>query len=53
MTALDWGWSVEDVADRLMQESAKAKENGQAYALLTARNAAAAVLRRRGGDPAP
>ena len=46
MTALDWGHSVEDVAGRLMEESAKARENGQAYALLTATNAAAAVQRR-------
>jgi hypothetical protein len=29
MTALSWGWSVEDVAVRLMQESSKARENGE------------------------
>ncbi len=50
MTAIDWGWSVEDVARRLMEESDKAKENGSAYATRTAQNAAAAVLRRRGGE---
>jgi len=46
MTAIDWGWSVEDTAQRLMQESTKAQENGENYALTTARNAAAAVERR-------
>jgi hypothetical protein len=46
MTALDWGFSIEAVASRLMEESAKARENGQPYALLTATNAAAAVMRR-------
>lgn len=43
ITALDWGWSVEDVAARLMEESAKAQENGSQYALLTATNAASAL----------
>jgi hypothetical protein len=46
MTAIDWGWSVEAVAARLMLESPKAQENGEGYAQLTARNAAAAVRRR-------
>jgi len=46
MTAIDWGWSVQDTAARLMEESAKAQENGQGYADLTARNAALAVERR-------
>jgi hypothetical protein len=45
--ALDWGWGIEDTADRLMQESRKAQENGEDYALRTARNAAAAI--ERGG----
>ena len=44
--AIDWGWSVEETAARLMQESGKARENGDAYAFRTARNAAAAVERR-------
>ena len=48
LLALDWGWSVEEAADRLMQESPKARENGDTYALRTARNAAAA-LEQRGG----
>jgi hypothetical protein len=48
LLAIDWGWSVEETAARLMQESTKAQENGEAYALRTARNAAAAVERRGG-----
>jgi RepB DNA-primase from phage plasmid len=47
MIAITWGWSVDDAADRLMEESAKARANGKAYAELTARNAALAVERRR------
>ncbi len=47
MTALDWGWSVEDVASRLMEESDKARENGPQYAMNTVTNAAAAVQRRQ------
>jgi RepB DNA-primase from phage plasmid len=47
MIAITWGWTVDDAADRLMEESAKAHANGKAYAELTARNAALAVERRR------
>jgi hypothetical protein len=47
MTALTWGWSVEDTAVRLMEESAKARENGERYALITAQNASEAVQRRQ------
>ena len=47
MTAIDWGWSIEDTAARLLEESSKARENGQGYAITTARNAAAAVERRQ------
>ena len=47
MTAISWGWTVDETKDRLMEESAKAQENGERYADLTARNAAAAVERRR------
>jgi hypothetical protein len=46
MTAITWGWSVPDTVERLMEESEKARENGKAYAELTARNAALAVDRR-------
>jgi hypothetical protein len=48
LLALDWGWGVEETAARLMAESGKARENGEAYALRTARNAAAALERRSG-----
>ena len=47
--AIDWGWGVEETAKRLMQESAKAQENGEGYALRTARRAAEATARR--GEP--
>jgi hypothetical protein len=47
MTAITWGWSAADAADRLMEESTKAQASGRAYAELTARNAALAVERRR------
>jgi hypothetical protein len=48
MVAIDWGWSIEDTAAKLLQQSSKAKENGEQYAVTTAQNAAAAVARRRG-----
>ncbi len=48
LLALDWGWGVEETAARLMHESGKARENGEAYALRTAGNAAAAQERRCG-----
>ncbi len=48
LLAIDWGWSVEETAARLMHESGKARENGEAYAFRTAQNAATA-LERRGG----
>ncbi len=48
LLALDWGRGVEETAPRLMQESGKARENGEAHALRTARNAAAALERRCG-----
>ncbi len=48
LLAIDWGWGVEETAARLMQESGKARENGEAYALRTARHAAAAIEQRKG-----
>jgi hypothetical protein len=48
LLAIDWGWSVEETAARLMELSGKAQENGEAYALRTAQNAAAAIERRGG-----
>jgi hypothetical protein len=47
MTAITWGWTPQEAADRLMEESSKARANGKAYADLTARNAGMAVERRR------
>jgi hypothetical protein len=49
LIAIDWGWSIEDTARQLMEQSSKAREpgEGERYALLTAQNAAAAVRRRR------
>ena len=47
LLALDWGWSAEETAERLIQESGKAQAEGEAYALRTARSAAAAIERRR------
>jgi hypothetical protein len=41
------GHGIEETADRLMEESAKTRENGEAYTLLTAQNAAAADARNR------
>jgi len=46
LLAIDWGWTVEETAARLMQESGKVQENGEAYALRTARSAVAAIERR-------
>jgi hypothetical protein len=48
LIALDWGFDVEETADRLMNESPKAQESGEAYAVRTARCAAAALGRRQG-----
>jgi hypothetical protein len=47
MTAIDWGFSVEATADKLMEESAKARDKGNDYALVTVKNAEAAVERNR------
>lgn len=53
MTAIDWGWPVDATAKRLLQESSKARENGEGYALATAQNAAVAVARRQKLKPPP
>lgn len=47
MTALTWGWSIEETAANLLEISTKARENGERCALMTAQNAAAAVERRK------
>jgi hypothetical protein len=55
LIASDWGHPAEQVAARLMEYSTKARENGQRYADLTARKAAAIVAVRtpRPKGPAP
>jgi hypothetical protein len=50
LIALDWGFTVEETSQRLMEESGKARENGEAYALRTARASAAAIERRCGAQ---
>jgi acetyl-CoA acetyltransferase len=47
MTAINWGWGIEATANRLMELSDKTEENGDEYAVRTARNAAQAVERNR------
>jgi hypothetical protein len=44
-TCAEWGWDVRHTAGFLMQFSSKAKENGEAYATLTATRAAESVER--------
>jgi hypothetical protein len=46
LIAADWKFGVEEVAARLMEESSKARENGEQYALATAQRAAQAAQRR-------
>jgi len=49
MTAIDWGWSIEDTAQKLPEVSEKASERvrlrDEGYPLITSQNAAAAVAR--------
>lgn len=44
--AISWGHGIEETAERLMQESTKAKENGQQYAIETAHHAEYAARQR-------
>jgi hypothetical protein len=46
LISIDWGHTVEETAARLMEQSAKARENGQGYADMTAQNAATAIAER-------
>jgi hypothetical protein len=46
VTALDWGFDSAETTAKLMEVSAKAKENGPRYAALTIQNAAATVERK-------
>ena len=52
-TALGWGFKVDEVAARLLEQSSKAKEAGQGerYAQLTAENAAASLKRESSAKP--
>ena len=43
LIAADWGWNVDEIATRLLEESTKARDNGPAYALKTATRAAEAA----------
>ena len=43
LIAADWGWPVDEIAARLLEESAKARDNGHSYALKTATRAAEAA----------
>jgi hypothetical protein len=49
MTAIDWGWSIEETARKLPEVSEKARERlrfkDDGYPLITAQNAAAAVAK--------
>jgi len=48
LLAMDWGWSVEETGERLLEKSRKARENGEGYARRTAQRAAEALDRRSG-----
>ena len=45
-TAIEWGWSTQATASRLLELSTKAKENGERYAVETATRAAESVERQ-------
>ena len=47
LMAAQRGWAIEEIAARLMEESEKARENGENYARLTAANATTAASRGR------
>ena len=49
MAAITWGFGIAATAERLIQESSKARANGNGYAVTTARNAARTVARRSAG----
>ncbi len=46
LLAIDWGWSMAETCERLLQKSPKAGRNGKAYAWRTVHAADAAVQRR-------
>jgi len=45
MIAADWGWAVDEIARRLMEESPKARANGFTYAQTTPEKGAEAAAR--------
>jgi hypothetical protein len=45
MTAIDWGWSIEDTAAKLPEVSESARLKDEGYALVSAQNAGTAVER--------
>jgi hypothetical protein len=49
--ALSWGHGIEATADRLLEESVKARENGEAYARQTAEHADYAARQRNALPP--
>jgi hypothetical protein len=49
--AIQWGHGEDETADRLIQESPKAREKGKSYAAQTAKSAAQAVERRQQRQP--
>ena len=51
LLAIDWGCGLEETCQRLLEQSSKARSNGERYARLTAQRAAAAVARRFRGVP--
>jgi hypothetical protein len=51
MIAISWGHDIDETAAHLLQESRKAREEGLSYATQTARQAEAAVERRRQQQP--
>ena len=53
LIALDWGWSIEATAGRLMTESPKARSEGARYAERTAERAAIALADNRAGRFGP
>jgi hypothetical protein len=48
LIALDWGFRIEETAAGLMNESPKAQQSGETYAIRTVKSAAAALARRQG-----
>jgi RepB DNA-primase from phage plasmid len=50
MTSIDWGFGVEATAEKLLEESGKARDRGRDYALQTARNAFTEVEKNRAGQ---